>query len=83
VNLAGMSQRCGRAISLEMAVRMAIPLKKNRELKGDLIKQAQVAMERAIADDMNRSPVQTPDYVTDVEIARNGYGDSLEPPLGV
>ena len=64
----------GRAIALEIAARIAIPIKKSRELKGDLIKQAEVARTRAIADDENRYPRQQVAYVSDAEYARAGYG---------
>ncbi len=72
VEAGSMSAAFARAVSLEMASRMAMPLKKSRELKGDLVKQAEVQKERAMADDANRSPQRTPDYVSDVEIARLG-----------
>jgi hypothetical protein len=67
-----MSAKFARAVALETAVRTCMTIKKSRELKGDLIKQAQVAWERAIADDANKSPESWPDFVTDVEIVRGG-----------
>lgn len=63
-----------RAIALEAASRIAMPIKKSRELKGDLIKAAEVAKARAIADDKNRHPAQAVSYVSDVEWARAGFG---------
>lgn len=63
-----------RAIALETAARIAMPIKKSRELKGDLIKQAEVARTRAIADDENRYPRQSIRYVSESEWARAGYG---------
>lgn len=64
-----------RAIELELASRLAMPIKKSRELKGDLIKQAEVAKERAIADCENRNPKQQPNYISAVEWARAGMID--------
>lgn len=64
-----------RAIELELAARLAMPIKKSRELKGDLIKQAEVAKARAIAESENRSPTMQTSYVSEVEYARSGYGD--------
>lgn len=63
-----------RAIALEVAARCAMPIKKSRELKSDLIKQAEVARTRAIADDENRYPRQSTRYVSEAEWARAGYG---------
>lgn len=62
-----------RALVLEMASRMAMPIKKDRELKGDLIKQAEVAKDRAKADDENRHPRKMPAFVSEVELVRSGY----------
>lgn len=63
-----------RAIELELAARLAMPIKKSRELKGDMIKQAEVAKARAIAESENRSPRSQTAYVSDAEYARAGYG---------
>jgi hypothetical protein len=62
-----------RAIALDLAARIAWPIKKSRELKGDLVKQAEVARQRAIAESENRSPRVQTDYVSPVEYARMGY----------
>lgn len=61
-----------RALALEIASRIAMPIKKSRELKGDLIKQAEVAKDRAKADDLNRQPQRAPYYMTEMELARGG-----------
>ena len=68
-----MSSMFARAVSLEMAARMAMPLKQSRELKGDLLRQAQIQKERAMADDQNRSPRASADYVSEVSLVRGGY----------
>lgn len=62
-----------RAAALELASRLAMPIKKSRELKGDLIKQAELAKQRAIAESENRSPRIETDYISPVEYARMGY----------
>lgn len=64
-----------RAIELELASRLAMPIKKSRELKGDLIKQAEVAKARAVANCENRNPRQEPNYISAVEWAREGMMD--------
>lgn len=63
-----------RALALEIASRIAMPIKKSRELKGDLIKQAEIAKDRAKADDMNRQPQRAPWYINEVEVARGRHG---------
>lgn len=63
-----------RACALELAARLAMPIKKSRNLKGDLIKQAEVAKQRAIAENENRSPRRTTSYISEAEYARMGAG---------
>ena len=60
-----------RALALEIASRIAMPIKKDRVLKGDLIKAAEAAKDRAMADDMNRSPqYQGFGYTSEIALAR-------------
>lgn len=66
-----------RALELDLASRLAMPIKKSRELKGDLIKQAEVARARAVADNENRHPRIAPNYISPVEYAREGMIDGL------
>jgi len=73
VDPAVIDRHTARAISLELAARLAMPLKKSRDLKGDLIKQAEVARQRASAESENRSPRTQTDYISTVEYARMGY----------
>lgn len=61
-----------RAASLELASRLAMPLKKSRNLKGDMVKLAEVAKQRAIAESENRAPRRQVDYISEVEFARMG-----------
>lgn len=73
VDIATVDALTARAISLELASRLAFPIKKSRELKGDLIRQAEIARQRAVAEAENRMPRQTIDYISPVEYARAGY----------
>lgn len=64
-----------RALELELAARLAMPIKKSRELKGDLIKSAEVARSRAVAEQENRSKAYGPNYTSAAEFARAGFED--------
>lgn len=48
-----------RALSLELASRLVMPIKKDRTRQGDLIKMAELARDRAIADSRNRDPSES------------------------
>lgn len=73
VSEADMPAMFARALALEMASRLAMPIKKDRVLKGDLIKQAEAAKDRARADDENRHPRTMPAFISEAELARSGY----------
>lgn len=64
-----------RAIVLEIAARIAMTLKKDKELARAKRQEAEVARERAIADHDNRHPKQQRGYISDVEYARAGILD--------
>lgn len=69
-----MSALFQRALVLELASRIAMPLGKSRELKGDLIQAAEIAKARAMADNDNRYPRRHSEgYVSEVERARMGW----------
>lgn len=55
-DLGQMSQLFGRAMELELAARICMPVIKSRGRKRELIAEAEVARQRAIADDRNSSP---------------------------
>ncbi|KQN09819.1 hypothetical protein ASE85_02470 [Sphingobium sp. Leaf26] len=74
VEPAAIDAMTARAVALELASRLAMPLKKSARLKGDLIKLAEVARQRAIAESENRNPVRETRYVSEAEYARMGYG---------
>jgi hypothetical protein len=63
---AAMSGLFSDALAYALAARLAVPLRDSRETKGQLLQQAEVAAQRAIADDINRQPnhdAPTPDDV--------------------
>lgn len=66
--------RVERALMLDLAARLAVPVKGDREMKRELTGQARVAWEEAVADDRNRQPTQDGQYMSEREIARAGYG---------
>jgi len=61
-----------RALALELASRIVMPIKKDRQRQGDLIKAAEVARERAKADEMNRDRETIRDFIPDTQLARVG-----------
>jgi hypothetical protein len=64
-----------RAFVLELAVRLAAPVAKwNAKQIEAKAQQAEVARQRAIADEENKSPRRIPRYVSEAEYARHGIG---------
>lgn len=61
-----------RAVVYELASRLAIPVKKDRQLKGDTVQLAAAARADAMADDMNRYPRRQREYPDPVSIVREG-----------
>jgi len=62
-----------RALSLDLATRIVMPLIKNRARQGDLIKAGETAKQRAMAQDLNRSPHDRTGYVSDAARARGSW----------
>jgi len=62
-----------RAMTLELAARIAYPVKKDAKLADTLVRKAEVAKSRAIADEENKNPRKSPRYVSDAEYARLGF----------
>lgn len=62
-----------RACALEIAQRIVMPLLKSRERQRELAQAAEVMKQRAIADNLNRKPSTTYGYVSDMELARDGW----------
>lgn len=63
-----------RAIALELAARIAVPVKRSIELKREKQAEARVAWDEALADDRNRQPVNDYGHTSMLEQAREGYG---------
>lgn len=61
------------ALAYALAARLAVPLRDDRALKGELLKQSELAAQRAIADDRNRQPVRIAETIDEVTIARGGW----------
>jgi hypothetical protein len=62
-----------RAFELELAARIALPIKKDANLAMALARQAEVARARAVAEALNARGARTPRYIGLIEYARAGY----------
>ena len=62
------------ALTIALAAKLAVPIRDSRETKGELLKQAEVMAQRAIADDRNRQP-QREEQSDEVADARHGSRD--------
>lgn len=63
------------ALAYALAARLAVPLRDSRETKGQLLQQAEVAAQRAMADDVNRQPNRDGRAIDDVAVARGSTGE--------
>lgn len=61
-----------KAIVKDLASRLAVPVKGDKDLKAALQAEAEVAWQRAIADDRNRQPQQSGEYISEGMLARGG-----------
>lgn len=66
-----------RALALELASRVVMPIKKDAKRQAELIRMAEVARERAKADDMNRDRESPRDFIPEFMLARLGYEEQL------
>lgn len=66
-------QLAARAISLDLASRLVVPIKKDSERETKLLNAAEAAWQRAIADDKNRQPETQGQYISETIAARRGY----------
>jgi hypothetical protein len=71
---ASMSALFMDALAYALAARLAVPLRDSSTTKGQLLQQAEVAAQRAIADDINRQPNKDEASADEVGAARAGYG---------
>lgn len=70
--ISAFTAKFARALALELASRIVMPLKKDRVRQGDLIKAAEVARERAKADAMNRDRETIRDFIPEGQLVRMG-----------
>jgi hypothetical protein len=63
-----------RAFVLELATRLAGPLAKDAKMVDAKARQAEVARQRAVADEENKNPRSSPRYISEAEYARHGIG---------
>lgn len=61
------------AIAAELGARLAVPVKGNSGREKELKAEAEVAWQRATADDRNRHPELSGQYVSETILARSGY----------
>ena len=66
-----------RAYEMELAARIAAPLRKDANLAQDVKGRAETDRQRAIADDMSRHPKPPAIYTSDAQYARMGLSDLL------
>ena len=62
-----------RALALELASRIVMPIKKDAKRQAELIRLAEIARERCKAADMNRDAETTRDFVPEAQLAREGW----------
>jgi hypothetical protein len=61
------------ALALQLAQRHAMPVKKDSQREQALAAAARTAWDEAVADDRNRHPVNSGQYVSEAMAARRGY----------
>lgn len=62
-----------RALALELASRIVMPIKKDSKRQGELLRLAETARERAKANDMNRDAETPRDFIPEAQLAREGW----------
>jgi hypothetical protein len=74
-DIAGLSvsQKVITALELDLAARLAVPVKGDSKREKELGEAARNAWEVAVADDRNRQPTSTGGYVSEAMAARQGY----------
>lgn len=71
-DLGQMSQLFLRAVELELAARICMPVIKSGSRQKELIAAAEVARQRAIADDRNNSPERYDTIASEEALVRSG-----------
>lgn len=72
IEVSRLSQMVRRAISKDLAARLARSVKGDQDLAKGLFAEAELLWERAVADDLNRHPRRTNEYESEAMIARSG-----------
>ena len=75
VSDSAMTALFGDALVYALAARLAVPIRDSREIKGQLLQQAEIAFQRAVAEDRNRQPEH--DGPDDDAVARARRGAPL------
>ena len=65
------------ALAYALAARLAVPIRDSREIKGQLLQQAEIAFQRAVAEDRNRQPEHDDDDAADDAVAQVRLGAIL------
>ena len=60
------------ALAFALAARLAVPIRDSREIKGQLLQQAEIAWQRAVAEDRNRQPERDAAGIDTVALVRLG-----------
>jgi hypothetical protein len=67
------SQLVVKAAAIDLASRLAVPVKKDSDRETKLMQATEIAWQRAIADDRNRQPEIQGQYISETIAARRGY----------
>jgi hypothetical protein len=66
------SGRVALYVELELAARLAVPVKGDSAREKELLGMSEVALQRAIADDRNRQPENSDNFVSEAMLVRGG-----------
>lgn len=80
VPLAAFSSSFARAVALELAARLVMPVLNDRARQRDLVQMAELQKQRAVAEEANRSPDYGLDFVSERAMAR-GVGFDVYSPM--
>lgn len=65
-----LSALVSKAMGLQLAAELALPVKKDAKLRQTILGEAEIAWDRARADDQNRQPQISGDYISETMLAR-------------
>lgn len=72
IDEASMSALFVDALAYSLASRLAIPIRDSRDTKVSMLQQAEIATQRAVAEDRNRQPQRDMQIEDEVSLARSG-----------